>query len=492
MLNFLRSRYTLYIIVGLFVLQSLFVALTARYPMAFDEYARYGVIQLHTTTWLPFLSNVPDSASLYGAVTRDPSFLYDYLLSFPLRIIQLFTDNQTWQILILRGINVALAAGSLLIYWKLIRQLGASKLASNIIILFFSLIPIMPLMAGQITYDNLFFPLTALTLLFATRFVQRYHNDGSIDVTSLNMMLLAGLATSFVKYPFVPALIALAAVIATMFIRQPKLLLCAYKDWWIVSGKLRKTVTIAAVLIGVWFFGGSYGLNIVRYHTPLPDCDVVLGIDACRDYGPWNRDYIAIQAGGKGSLAELPWYVQRWTRQMMMETFFMVGAKFNQAGTVVYYSVPPITVLFITAWTLFIVGVGVLVWRIKYIWSQPALRLILLVTGFYTLVLFARNLQFYLETGDAVAIHGRYVMPFIPAVIAVIVVTAQKARLPWVVPRNLKLGVAALTLLLFLQGGGIVSYIVSTNDDWMWPQSQLARSITHEARDLLSPLVYRK
>ena len=151
MFRLLGSRKAFYVIIAFFSLESLYIALTARYPMAFDEYAHYGIAKLYTSSWSPFLSNVPDSASVYGAVARDPSFLYHYLLSFPLRLLELCSLSMTWQILILRFLNIGIAVVSLFIYRRLILKLQATGLIANGILLFFTLIPVVPLIAGQIT-----------------------------------------------------------------------------------------------------------------------------------------------------------------------------------------------------------------------------------------------------------------------------------------------------------------------------------------------------
>ncbi len=33
-----------------------------------------------------------------------------------------------------------------------------------------------------------------------------------------------------------------------------------------------------------------YGYNVIKYRTPIPACDSVLSVEACKAYGPWKRN----------------------------------------------------------------------------------------------------------------------------------------------------------------------------------------------------------
>src|SRR5260221_1580992 len=77
----LDSERCFHIILGTFIVQALWFAFSDRYPMAFDESFHFGLIQLHAGQWLPFFTHTPAHSEVYGAVARDPSYLYHYLLS---------------------------------------------------------------------------------------------------------------------------------------------------------------------------------------------------------------------------------------------------------------------------------------------------------------------------------------------------------------------------------------------------------------------------
>lgn len=497
-LRFLGSRKALYIILGLFIFQALWIALSSRFPMAFDEQVHYGITKLHTTTWSPFFDQVPGYANEFGPVTRDPSFLFYYLQSFPLRLIMLFTDSMTAQIIALRLLNIGLVVAGLLVFRKLLLRLGLNSLRANIILAFFCLIPIFPLMAGQVSYDNLVFLGSAIVLLLGVTFVQRFYQDKTIDPSVLTALLLTGLFTSMVKYPFLPIFAAVALYSGWIVVRNFTKTRQAYVVWWNKLALRFKVALIVTVAIGGGLFAGSYGLNLVRYHTPVPKCDVVLSIDECRVYAPWNRDYITSQSHPTTEPAELAAYFPKWVSQMIRETFFMVTSYYDEQGVAHYHVTKPLPILHITGWALFIAGSLIILLNLRFLWANPVYRLILIALLLYTAALLQSNLALFFHTGVAVAIHGRYLIPLMLPVIGLAVIGSGHLlqRLPSTnfdrnQKRAFKTGALLVVLILCLQGGGLVSYIMAIDDWWVWPQSQSAKDINNTARNLLEPLVYK-
>src|SRR3954469_13979749 len=95
-------------VVILLVVQALWIALSGRYPMAYDEDFHLGVIRLYSHHLSPFWNGHPAGGDAFGAVARDPSYLYHYLMSFPYRLISFITSSQMAQVLVLRFINIGL------------------------------------------------------------------------------------------------------------------------------------------------------------------------------------------------------------------------------------------------------------------------------------------------------------------------------------------------------------------------------------------------
>ena len=171
--NFLASKKFYRLILIVFVIEAAWIAVSAAYPQAFDENFHFGLIKVYSHYWLSFFTNQPPHANAYGAVARDPSYLYHYLMSFPYRLIKLFFKEQLGQIIILRFINVAMFTGGIVLFRKLLLRVGSSQALTNLILMLFILIPIVPQLAAQINYDNMMIPLTAALLLYSFKLLDQ-------------------------------------------------------------------------------------------------------------------------------------------------------------------------------------------------------------------------------------------------------------------------------------------------------------------------------
>jgi hypothetical protein len=162
--NFAGSRNFFVIIILLLIVQASWYALTAQYPMAFDEDFHFGIIQLFSHQWGPFFSVSPPNSGAFGALTRDPSYLYHYLMSFPYRLIVLVTSNQVHQIITLRFINITFFATGIVMFRRLFIELGITARIINYSLLMLVLVPVTPFLAAHINYDNLLFLLLPISI----------------------------------------------------------------------------------------------------------------------------------------------------------------------------------------------------------------------------------------------------------------------------------------------------------------------------------------
>ena len=210
---FLGSRAFFVVTAILFILQAGWIALSARYPQAFDEQFHLGIIQLYAHQLSPFFAHQPAGADAYGAVARDPSYLYHYLMSFPYRWIAHFTRDLTIQVIVLRFINIACLGSALFIFRKVLAFTGASKALINTTLFFFVATPVVPLLASQINYDNLTIPLTGLAIWWCLRFLRELRTNDIWHWDLLAGLLIICLLTSLVKYAFLPIFVGLGLVV---------------------------------------------------------------------------------------------------------------------------------------------------------------------------------------------------------------------------------------------------------------------------------------
>ncbi|HVU59663.1 MAG TPA: hypothetical protein VHC98_02390 [Candidatus Saccharimonadales bacterium] len=493
----LRSPRFFVATVGLLVVQAAWIALTARYPQAFDEQYHFGIIQAYAHQWSPFFAHQPANSGTLGALTANPSFLYHYLMSFPYRLIALFTASQTVQIVLLRFINIALLTWGLVLFRKLLLRATPLTGLVHAVLFCFIFIPVVPLLAAQINYDNLMIPLAALGLLWAVDLAATWRKERTLSLELTLRLVVLGLLASLVKYPFLPFFAAFLALIAGVAWQARHRLGMSMERQYAALARWKVAAYALLLLAGSGLCLGSYGRFLVQYHSLTPSCSQALSVQACQAYAPYGRNY-AYEHDGQPKptpLASIPVYAWKWVTQSVTELVFSIGSMFDADGVTVDYDVAtPLPVMAAIAWTILITGAiaAALCWR--RLWRSDFCRVVLLTTVLYVGALWVDNYSDYLKTGYPVAIHGRYLLPLLPALLVAFALSyywlLQRLRLWRMVPQ---LGrgwlVIGVLLVAILQGGGCITYILRSDPTWFWQQNTVAAKVNEHARQLLSPLV---
>ncbi|HSW99717.1 MAG TPA: hypothetical protein VLH38_01645 [Patescibacteria group bacterium] len=470
-------------ILGFFSFEAFWVACSAVYPMAFDEDFHFGLIKVYSHYWLPFLSSQPSESIQYGALTRDPSYAYHYLMSFPYRFIELFTHSQTAQVIILRLLNIVFFAIGLVLFYKVLRRAGSSRVLTNTALLVFVLIPIVPLLAGQINYDNLLFAIVAWLCLL----VQKINDQLSVRKFDLKTMLLVVLVCMFasiVKYAFLPMAFVAVVFLGVQGVRafrgHKKQLRQAVGESYHGLSSRTKIVLLTLLVLITSLFAQRYVLNVVTYHTPLPKCDAVLSTDKCMSYSPWARNYAYALSKTTDNDDRLLPFTWTWLQAMHYRLFFMVAGPMNN-----FTNYPPMPLPSATAVVATIMGITALLcyWR-RVFSGHSFLVFLLLISALYCVVVWADNYSAYLMTGQPVAINGRYLLVVILPLAAVFGRALTLVLRQW---RALRMGFVLLTILLFLQGGGVFSFILRSDEHWDWPSAVVVH-MNNAARRVLAPV----
>ncbi len=479
----LRSRRFAVAVLAFFVFEGLWIACSAVYPMAFDEDFHFGLIKFYSHHWLPFLSQQPQNTSQFGAVSSDPSYLYHYLMSFPYRIIGLFTHSQMVQVIVLRFMNVGLFTLGLALFYRLLRRVGSSRLLANGALAMFVLVPIVPLLAATINYDNLLFPLVAWTCLLVVRINERLAKQ-KIDLRALATLCIVCMLSCLVKYAFLPIALAAAAFVAVQ----------AWRAFRGHGHQLREAVRrnyrfiprrATLALLGLFVLAGGlfvqrYGLNVAAYHTPLPDCDAVLNVGECMSYSPWARNYYYKQQKGDFDDSALH-YTWQWVQGMHYRIFFMITGPGGDYANDQPMPLPSAAALILTVTSTVALACY---WRQVFA-GRSALAFLLLTAVLYGVVLWVTNYKDFTATGQPVAINGRYFLVVLFPLAAVYGRALAVALRQWAA---LRVGVIVVALLCFLQGGGVASFILRSDGSWDWPAPVVVHA-NNAARRVLDPLV---
>jgi hypothetical protein len=476
-------------VIGFFIFEAVWISITAAYPQAFDENFHFGIIKIYSHFWLPFLSKQPAGGDTYSAVARDPSYLYHYLMSFPYRFIALFTANQNLQVVLLRFINIGLFASGLVLFRKVLLKTKLSLGLSNILILLFALIPIVPQLAGQINYDNLIFPLVAMACLLSFNLIDQIKKKEPNLKTYLPLIIVCFIA-SMVKYAFLPIFLAIDCFFLYYLIKnfgfKPlvlwKQLVIDFKR----QSVLAKIVLSVALVITLGLFIQRDGINLVRYHTITPNCSAVLSDKACSSYAPWAANNARHQdVLNHNTLPDKNplYYIGQWIYWMWYRLFFAINGVSSQ-----YLNYPPLPLpSAIAAITAIVGGVALIKYRKHIFRSSPYYGLLALISVFYVLALMVQGYSTYRFTAVLENMNGRYLVPVLFLILAFM---AQGVAYSLRRKKTLAVMLACLVIVFFLEGGGLLTFIQRSDASWDFNNKSIIK-LNDTTRSITKPLVIK-
>lgn len=471
----LSSRRFYLLILGFFVFESAWIALSAVYPQAFDEDFHFGLIKLYSHYWLPFLAHQPPGGDAFGAVARDPSYLFHYLMSFPYRLITLFTHNQTLQIILLRFIDIVFFGIGLILFRRILLRVGVSRALTNTTLFLFTLIPVVPLIAGQINYDNLLFPLVAWSCLLTFQVIDEIRQKKP-SAKSLIILITVCLLTSLVKYAFLPIFAAIFLFVLYLIFRNYR---SQFKKFWQELldsfGHLNlfsKIILILILLLSLGMFAERDGVNLVTYRTIAPNCSQVLSLKQCDQNSIFSTDLGRHQkvVADPALVSHDPiTYVGQWLYWMWYRLFFSINGPTSN-----YVNYPPLPLpalggaLIATLATLAIIR-----WYKRLFYKKPYLSFLALASLIYILALIFEGYEYYKYTGVLELMNGRYLLPvllLLGAMAALAFSWALRNRMTY------KLIAVFVAFILFMQGGGFLTFIASSDSTWYWPNQTVVKA----------------
>jgi hypothetical protein len=485
----LSYRHFFWFVEAIFILSAVWIALSALYPQAFDESFHFGLIQVYSHYWLPFLARQPQHADAYGAVARDPSYLYHYLMSFPYRIIKLVDPEQIGQIILLRFINIALFASGLYVFRKLLQKIGISTALSNLIFIIFILIPITPQLAAHINYDNLLFPLIALVCLQSFTVIDELLKKQP-NIRHLLILVITCLFTSLVKYVFLPIFLGIFLYIAYLLYRTYKgkyrLYLSEIAKSWLQERLLVRSILIVLLIVSLGMFMQRDGYNIVVYHEIIPDCSKVLNIKSCSAYSPWHYDYVThnrLLAKKPGSVTfyNPVSYMGVWLYWMWYRLFFAINGPTSGFRNYPPLPLPSAAAILIATGSCYAVYRS----RRKLFFGKPYFLLLLTVSITYAAALWLDGYTEYHYTHILQAMNGRYLLPILIPVGAIL---GRAYSLTLKMKPTYKKVLAVMVVLFFIEGGGVLTFISRSDTTWYWHNTSVVKA-NQVAQKITKPVI---
>jgi hypothetical protein len=488
----LISQWFFPVTLGLFFLEAVWMAISGIYPMPFDESLHFGLIQLYSHKLLPFWTTQPPGPAIFGAVARDPSYMYHYLFGFIYRVIGVFAKTSEAQIITLRFINIVLLMSGLMVWRLVLIGTGTRRRLVNVVMLLLVLSPVMPFLGAQINYDNLLFPVIGICLLLAQHLTVFTASEKHRQIYLGLFLVIVCIFGSLVKFTFLPILLALFLYFAITVFRYTrkaglgeawKPAVARTRDAWRHNRVVLAFLSIVAlVLFGL--FLQRYGVNLVRYGTPTPQCSQVLGIEKCLADPSWDRNYqlyLQKQAGHVKAQNHDPisFTLKYWAKNYSDQLFFVSSGVASH-----YVTGEPLRVTRILSAGA--IGVGIALFCLWQGDLRRKYRLVMLLAVMvtYLVTLWGQNYEDFVHLGSEVAIQGRYLVPILPILYLCIALGFNQLlehRTSWK-PAFL----AVILIVLVTQGGGTGVYVLRSNPSWYWGNKVIIR-MNSDARALLAP-----
>lgn len=487
----LASDRFFYAVVAFLVLQAGWIALSGRYPMAYDEQNHLGIVKLYAGHMSPFWAEQPPGPAEFSLVSRDASYLYHWLMSFPYRLFDLFWKTDDSKVLAFRFISIAMFAAGLVLYRKLLLHTRASKALVHTVLALFVLVPTVPFLAAQMNYDNLLFLLVAVIFWLTTKLVSDI-KAGRLDARKLALFASLGMLTGLVKFPFLAILLPLGIWLLAVYFRRygqagwrtgARLL----KQSFIALSKPLRVGLVLLVLLSGGLFFERYGLNTIRYGTPVPECDQVLDIERCMAFGPWRRNYNIYQAKLNGTLEAAPhldiyhFTYDEWLKLLLWQFFYTLNGPIDNFSVGFPYPLP-----YHMGVALVVVGAGLVLLYRQHVFRRPFMKGLIFVAVFYIFVLWAQNYSDFLRLHLATAIQARYIVLVLPVLLLALGL-AYAAALRKLPQLKVVLAVGVITVLL-TQGGGAMVFIMRSTPLWWWENATVVR-VNETAQNVLRSIV---
>jgi hypothetical protein len=486
---FISTRRFFWIIIGIFLFSAIWISLSADFSEAFDENFHFGLVQVYSHYWLPFLTRQPPNANAYGAVTRDNSYLFHYLMSFPYRITTLFTKSLMVQVIVLRLIDVAMFAYGIYIFQKVLIRAGISAGLTNMVLFVFVMIPITPQLAGQINYDDLIFPCVAWATYLSFDVIDSIKAKKVQIKPALSLLILC-LFTSIVKYTFLPIFLGISIYLIYLLFRQYQGHVAdGFKSLWTSWKRTSRRAQIILVILLVISFGmfaQRYAINLAEYHAISPDCSSVLSVKACSAYSPWYYDYVThaglLKQGSTVKFDNPLNYLFQWIYWMWYRLYFAISGVNNS-----YQNFPPLPIVSGISSLVFVVGAALLaIYRKKIFKNNQYLVFFFIISVCYLAILWTAGYSEYHYTNVLQAMNGRYLLPVL---ILVGAYCGKGFSLLLKKSNHQKAAVSLVVAVLLLQGGGVLTFISRSNATWYWP-NQTVIDVNSFARKITKPVLY--
>jgi hypothetical protein len=343
----------------------------------------------------------------------------------------------------------------------------------HFVLIIFVLTPIVPFLAAHINYDNLVIILAAFLFILTTRLI----NNSKSVVLNLVSLLIVGMVASLVKVYFLPIFaVTFIYIILVLSKRHGSKILNVVNSSWKNTQKGVGVIFLLLLFVVVSvLFVERTGINLVRYKTIEPDCAQIQTEQTCSHYMPWQRNKTnQLNKPSDPVYGTVVSYGQHWVSKMTRGYFAIfshtptkVVSSAEPFGPIVLRPIMPIPINL--GIVIFVSGFALLLVEFKKIWASRYLRFSLVICSSYVLILFVFNFMSYQSIGAAQAIQARYTYPILILIFALLSMSFNYA----IKSSQLKVAMAFIIIAIYLQGGGILGYLIRSDSNWYWQDNNV-------------------
>ncbi len=410
--NALGGKNFFYGLIVFFVAQSMWYVFSVRYRIPPDERYHYQFINYYAHQPIangPVITNqeqFPETFIL-SDIERTPSYLYHYLMSFPLRLVKKFISTEARQVVILRLINIGFIVVGFFVLYRILALIKLNRLQANLVIFMLTMTGMLTWLSAAINYDNLAFPLFFVSIYSLLKIIEKFR------LKYLTIFGIFAISTLLVKVTFAPILF-IAFLIASTLSLQHKLPTYQQIKRDFIKNKTLLIVLSVLLLVFSGLFIERIGTNVVRYGSITPACDAIHTQEQCLRNSGYTRGVkqkkiVQELKANNQKLDVMPGeFVSNWLGLMYDRIYFYLGHKQMQPTT-------PARLASLLMFIFFVILLGL---KRNILLKTKQQKFLFLVTVTYIAILFMFNLTSYLRDWAKFGYQGRYLLPVLPFVYA--------------------------------------------------------------------------
>lgn len=428
----------------------------------------------------PFVQEMTDQEMMMGDLVRFPSYLYYYLLSFPVRAALALGASDLTIIYLVRLIGLGFGVLALIVFRRIVREARAGPVIANVATLGLATTGVFAYFAPAENYDMLAFLLWLCFVLASMKLFMRR------DATQLYWIVTIGLFLSITKYTYLPFAGVAAIVAMWLYVRGAG----GWSRAWTqikrqcaerirTTARWRQVALVTLLLVGMVLFVERIGINIVQYQSVSPNCAEVHSRESCMNFNVYKRNVERLDAVAAGEAWTKDFHLLEYTGDWLARYYPTMYYYMGHIWVYDIWSMLWVSAGFVLA--LVLAAVVYLARRKQAIIQGRAEWFLCGVVGILTAGQFGYNVMLFVKySGEMYAHQGRYLLPALGfAYVIMLLVVARAYRTLSEARRKKALYVVlAIGIFALIINGALLNFFIHANSpDWY---SELGRQLVPE------------